>query len=235
MAIGGIVSAIAGLTSLAGAFSGASAAAAAGGGIGSILQAGLQGGFAASPFGTAANMFGLGGGSSGFMGNTQSPVTRQVPSQFMGSTFKGSSSPVQSFGQGLRSAAGFLDKNPLITSLALQLLDGTERSSTEAQRAKLLAGEDPTIVGRRAPDRRLADGGIVEAYRGGGMIRGPGTGTSDSIPAMIYQDGMPVREAALSDGEFVIKESVVKKIGDGDRNAGAAKLYKLQRGMAEVV
>ena len=235
MGIGGIVSAIAGLTSLAGAFSGASAAAAGGGGIGNIIEAGLKGGFAASPFASAANMLGLGGGNTtGFMGTTgKSPMSMPKVSQFMNTT--GPSTPMQAIGKGITGAAGFLDKNPLITSLAMQLLDGQERSSSDAMRAKLLAGEDPTIIGRRAPDRRLANGGIVEAYKGGGMIRGPGTGTSDSIPAMIYQDGSPVREAALSDGEFVVNEATVRRIGNGDRNAGAAELYKLQQGMAEVV
>jgi hypothetical protein len=233
MGIGGIVSAIAGLSTLAGAFSGASAAAASGGGIGNIIQAGLQGGFSASPFANIMNMGGGGGG--GFMGNTQSPMTMKGPSQFMGSTFKGSSNPVQSFGQGIKSAAGFLDDNPLITSMALQLLKKDDVSTPASVRNKLMYGHNPDIVGRAAPDRRLANGGIVQAYKGGGMIRGPGTGTSDSIPAMIYQDGSPVREAALSDGEFVVNEATVRRIGNGNRNAGAAELYKLQQGMAEVV
>jgi len=162
-------------------------------------------------------------------------MTKKGPSQFMGSTFKGSSNPVQSFGQGIKSAAGFLDDNPLITSMALQLLKKDPVSTPASVRNQLMYGHNPDIVGRRAPDRRLANGGIVEGYKGGGMIRGPGTGTSDSIPAMIYQNGSPVREAALSDGEFVVNEATVKRIGNGNRNAGAAELYKLQQGMAEVV
>jgi|TARA_R100000149_G_C5879287_1_gene143751 hypothetical protein len=61
----------------------------------------------------------------------------------------------------------------------------------------------------------------------GGYIEGPGTGTSDSIPAMIYQDGGPVQEARLSDGEFVMTERAVRGLGDGNRNKGAARMYEL--------
>ena len=51
----------------------------------------------------------------------------------------------------------------------------------------------------------------------GGEIVGPGTGTSDSIPAM------------LSDGEFVITAKAVKGAGGGDRRVGAQKLYQLMK------
>jgi hypothetical protein len=66
-------------------------------------------------------------------------------------------------------------------------------------------------------------------YAMGGMIEGPGTGTSDSIPATIYQDGTPVQDAALSDGEFVMTERAVRGAGNGDREAGAARMYEMMR------
>ena len=61
----------------------------------------------------------------------------------------------------------------------------------------------------------------------GGMIDGPGTGISDSIPAQIYQNGGPVQEARLSDGEFVMTADAVRGAGGGNRNAGAAKMYQM--------
>lgn len=61
----------------------------------------------------------------------------------------------------------------------------------------------------------------------GGYIEGPGTGKSDSIPAMIYQNGGPVQEARLSDGEFVMTEDAVRGLGGGNRNEGAAKMYQM--------
>lgn len=73
-------------------------------------------------------------------------------------------------------------------------------------------------------------GGLPTMYaRDGGYIEGPGTGRSDSIPAKIYQDGTPVQEARLSDGEFVMTERAVRGAGDGDRAKGAAKMYRLMR------
>lgn len=65
-----------------------------------------------------------------------------------------------------------------------------------------------------------ADGGLASLARGGyprktGAISGPGTETSDSIPAM------------LSDGEFVMTAKAVKGLGGGSRRAGAKKMYAL--------
>jgi hypothetical protein len=50
-----------------------------------------------------------------------------------------------------------------------------------------------------------------------GAINGPGTGTSDSIPAM------------LSDGEFVFTAKAVRNAGGGSRRAGAKKMYQLMQ------
>ena len=61
----------------------------------------------------------------------------------------------------------------------------------------------------------MAQGGTSEFPRKTGEISGPGTGTSDSIPAM------------LSDGEFVMTAKAVKGAGDGDRMTGARKMYEM--------
>jgi hypothetical protein len=65
----------------------------------------------------------------------------------------------------------------------------------------------------------------------GGYIQGPGTGTSDSVPAMIYQNGGPVRQAALSDGEFVMTNKAVQNMGGGNRDVGAARMYQLMNSL----
>jgi len=59
-----------------------------------------------------------------------------------------------------------------------------------------------------------AKGGIADV-RTGGHLEGPGTGTSDSIPAK------------LSDGEFVMTAKAVRGAGGGDRMKGAKKMYEL--------
>jgi len=63
----------------------------------------------------------------------------------------------------------------------------------------------------------------------GGYIEGPGTGTSDSVPAEIRQGGVPVQKALLSDGEFVMTEAAVTGAGNGDRKKGAANMYAMMR------
>lgn len=72
-------------------------------------------------------------------------------------------------------------------------------------------------------------------YAAGGLINGPGTGRSDSIEAMIYQNGVPVQEARLSDNEFVMTEKAVRGLGNGDREKGAAKMYELMHQFERMV
>lgn len=78
-------------------------------------------------------------------------------------------------------------------------------------------------------DEYLARQDRTSRFAMGGAINGPGTGTSDSIPAQIYQDGKPVRKAALSDGEFVMTADAVKGAGNGNRNRGMTRMYELMR------
>ena len=58
---------------------------------------------------------------------------------------------------------------------------------------------------------------------GGRMLKGPGDGVSDSIPATIGGH----QKAALADGEFVIPARIVSEIGNGSSDAGARKLYAM--------
>ena len=50
-----------------------------------------------------------------------------------------------------------------------------------------------------------------------GEISGPGSGTSDSIPAY------------LSDGEFVMTADAVRGAGGGSRQRGAARMYDMMQ------
>ena len=58
---------------------------------------------------------------------------------------------------------------------------------------------------------------------GGRMLRGPGDGVSDSIPATIGGK----RPARLADGEFVVPARIVSELGNGSSEAGARKLYAM--------
>ena len=67
--------------------------------------------------------------------------------------------------------------------------------------------------------------GSLGSYSDGGrLLKGPGDGVSDSIPATIGRKQQPAR---LADGEFVIPARVVSELGNGSTDAGAKKLYAM--------
>ena len=71
-----------------------------------------------------------------------------------------------------------------------------------------------------------AGGGIADlgAYSDGGrLLKGPGNGTSDSIPAIIGNK----QPARLAEGEFVIPSRIVSELGNGSTEAGAKELYAM--------
>ena len=73
---------------------------------------------------------------------------------------------------------------------------------------------------------KYAGGGIASlgSYSDGGrMLKGPGDGMSDSIPARIGAK----QEARLADGEFVVPADVVSHLGNGSTDAGAKQLYAM--------
>jgi hypothetical protein len=59
---------------------------------------------------------------------------------------------------------------------------------------------------------------------GGRLLKGPGDGVSDSIPASIGRNRQPAR---LADGEFVVPARIVSELGNGSTEAGARKLYAM--------
>ena len=63
------------------------------------------------------------------------------------------------------------------------------------------------------------DGKVKEHPKRIGEIVGPGTGTSDNIPAM------------LSDGEFVMTAKAVRNAGGGSRKEGAKNMYKMMKSL----
>jgi hypothetical protein len=91
---------------------------------------------------------------------------------------------------------------------------GTQLASSFG--ANPLVGITPGTLG--------SPGGGIATVAAGGEIMGPGTGTSDSIPAR------------LSDGEFVMTAEAVRNAGGGNRALGAARMYdmmnRFERGVA---
>jgi len=81
-----------------------------------------------------------------------------------------------------------------------------------------LRGESGVEAGARGGRMGYYGGGELNAIPGG-AISGPGTGTSDSIPAK------------LSNNEFVFTANAVKAAGGGDVNAGAQQLYGIMNAL----
>jgi hypothetical protein len=123
----------------------------------------------------------------------------------------------------------------------------TWNSTDKKWEAKPIGGETPTTGqndGGGGGDAngglmRKAEGGLAAlTMAGGGMsgqfdlggysdggrlLRGPGDGVSDSIPATIGNK----RPARLADGEFVVPARIVSELGNGSTEAGARKLYAM--------
>lgn len=94
--------------------------------------------------------------------------------------------------------------------------------------AALPAGVQPGTLSYKT--QQAAGGGIMQAnlgsYAAGGnprLLRGPGDGMSDNIPATIGGK----QPARLADGEFVVPADVVSHLGNGSTDAGAKRLYAM--------
>ena len=81
-------------------------------------------------------------------------------------------------------------------------------------------------------DLRYASGGGIrdlpsshlgDYSDGGRLLKGPGDGVSDDIPAQIGEK----QPARLADGEFVVPARIVSEIGNGSTDAGAKRLYQM--------
>ena len=82
---------------------------------------------------------------------------------------------------------------------------------TTDQNMRMMGDNMPSLMTYRA-----RGGGIADLdMRSGGESIGPGTGTSDDVPAM------------LSDGEFVVTAKAVENLGGGDRMMGAKRMYQM--------
>lgn len=93
---------------------------------------------------------------------------------------------------------------------------------------------NPSVV-PQALSQMFASGGTTSYAGGGGlsdlgtysdggrMLKGPGDGMSDSIPATIAGH----QPARLANDEFVVPADVVSHLGNGSSDAGAKKLYEM--------
>lgn len=195
-----------------------------------------RGGFGSTGAAAAGNPGGNGGDNTGAMtydemfpssGNT--PVGDPLDATGIGSPDYGSQpapstgTPLGSGGPG--SGGLYAMGGPVMPQQGLASLNQGQMPMMNGQMPNL---SDPMTAATLAMAVRRPElqygaimGQPMQGYAMGGYIEGPGTGTSDSIPATIYQNGRPVGDAALSNGEFVMTEAAVNGAG------GAAQMYRM--------
>ena len=123
------------------------------------------------------------------------------------------SEQVASVDQNSRTNVNNLKPNRIITNKPTPIIIGYDQDGRPIYQSDNIAQNMNLANVRRQ--------GGIQAIRAdiGGEIVGPGTGTSDSIPAL------------LSDGEFVITAKAVKNAGNGDRKAGAQRMYAMMKSL----
>ena len=99
-----------------------------------------------------------------------------------------------------------------------------QQAQQAAQQQSMMPG--PTIGAAGGGMMYASGGGIssLGSYSDGGqLLKGPGDGMSDSIPATIANK----QPARLANDEFVVPADVVSHLGNGSSDAGAKKLYAM--------
>jgi hypothetical protein len=121
------------------------------------------------------------------------------------------------------NASGYSAFDPGVRTVGLPIASGYEKTPW----ANMMPQISLSKLSEFAPTRELAAGGMtglghLGGYSDGGrLLKGPGDGMSDNIPATI-SDKQPAR---LADGEFVVPADVVSHLGNGSTDAGAKQLY----------
>lgn len=187
-----------------GGYSGGYSAVSSGGGVGSIGVTGSTGGFSGQNNTSSGGFGALTSGSNTSMGTT-APSSNSL------------------FGMGED-----------VYGAGAQAANAATQNQNEINWANSRA--NPASVSDLAKRLNLANGGITGYAVGGGLgslgsysdggrlLKGPGDGVSDSIPATIGAKQQPAR---LADGEFVIPARIVSELGNGSTEAGAKKLYAM--------
>jgi hypothetical protein len=109
-------------------------------------------------------------------------------------------------------------------ALAATMIRNKKLASGSNMPKNFLAKQPKTSVKGLGDVEEAAAGGSIGGYSDGGrMLKGPGDGMSDSIPATIGKR----QPARLADGEFVVPADVVSHLGNGSTDAGAKRLYSM--------
>jgi hypothetical protein len=205
-------------------------------GIGSLLTGDdLQGALKSAAMGGVGGALNLGGAGAGAGAVAKEGVTSAVKDEAVRQSL-GEIIQDKGLGAGLASLTG---KEGLLSPGNLILASMFMPQAPAPERKPYMGGGYYGPGGRYVPASRVLN------RAEGGRIVGPGTPTSDSIPATIYQDGQPVGEAALStqevvlshkdlaamdpDGNYERASEIIGNAKNGDRAKAAAELYLKMR------
>lgn len=124
------------------------------------------------------------------------------------------------------SAANAVGGNMAYPQSQLQTPDYSNPMMQRPVAGNIIAPTADAGVDAYSGEPRFAGGGLSDlgGYSDGGrLLKGPGDGVSDSIPAVIGGK----QPARLADGEFVIPARIVSELGNGSTEAGAKRLYAM--------
>jgi hypothetical protein len=188
----------------------------------------------------------LGGPGTGYQGNavqigSGSDATPYTPAelQIMQGSVPSSGTPPTPEPNFLQSAfkdfTGMSLPNKFLTGMmgttAYEMLNKPDPYEKEKYKSTFKPGlytgyqpVQPTPYQPRYAVGGIADlGGYSDYARGGRLLKGPGDGMSDDIPATIANK----QPARLANEEFVVPADVVSHLGNGSSEAGAKVLYKM--------
>lgn len=134
----------------------------------------------------------------------------------------------QNTGYPQADVTGHAYATPWQTPVSQNVVAGTADTGVNRMTGQMLAegGAVEPTPDFQEPYTAMARGGLSDlgSYSDGGrLLRGPGDGVSDSIPAVIGRK----KPARLADGEFVVPARIVSELGNGSTEAGARKLYAM--------
>ena len=198
------------------------------GGTSSYGMAGQLAGLAG--IGTLLNKV-LGGGSGGFAGYqggipqyTASRTMKDIPQTVSVPVSKENPTGIAARRPG---SGGITYFTPMTyTKAPVAAAPATADTTTATTNTAATVTPPATVVNEDTSYKVFASGGIANlgGYSDGGqLLRGPGDGVSDDIPATIGGR----QPARLADGEFVVPARIVSELGNGSTDAGARKLYAM--------
>jgi hypothetical protein len=165
--------------------------------------------------------------------NPNIPMAHNVLPTYAASTSTPVPQPVMHFASGGSSSQNSPYDQLTAYLQAQQAAQEQQAAFAQAQQRQPQAQQNsPGVSG---PVISVASGGMLPSYATGGisnlgsysdggrMLKGPGDGMSDSIPATINQR----QPARLANDEFVVPADVVSHLGNGSSDAGAKKLYAM--------